>query len=86
MNELASANRSTTLLAFRELLVPAVAAELADDFPGVGADALRDAVDRNITIVANRLTIGFDRMADVLGAGVPDTDPTELVPDTERPV
>jgi hypothetical protein len=86
MNELARENRSATLLAFRELLVPVVAAELQPDFPGVGDLALREAVDRNITIVANRLALDFDRIADELGAGIPDTDPTELVPDTERPV
>lgn len=85
MNEIAGENRSITLAEFRALLVPAVAELLREDFPGVGDAVLRASVDRNITIVANRLALDFDRLADELGAGVPDTDPSELVPDTERP-
>ena len=88
MNELANANRSATLEEFRELLVPEVVALVADDFRAVPFVDVQGAVERSVTIVANRLALDFDRLVEALEAlsDESDTDPAELVPDTERPV
>ena len=87
MNELASSNRSATLEEFRALLVPEVVAFVAAEVRTVPVLDIQAAVERSITVVANRLALDFDHLAEELMAFSAEakTDPQELVPDTERP-